>query len=181
MSELKLCIGRTQTGTPIVEHGLGNPHLSIMGRSGSGKSFFLRGLIEQAAQQSVSCLVLDYSADFRDYVPPSSIPFRRIGVTDPNFTINPLAASAARGGLAAAQQLLSAIHSVFRMGSRATVALQKVTISYLGQAECPTLTGLLRYIDVMEEKSIGLRTATEPVELLSTLVHCGNVNAEIKL
>ena len=152
MSELKLNLGYTQDGAPIIEHGSDNPHLSVMGRSGTGKSYFLCSLIEQAVQQGAICLVLDYSADFRSYVPPSGVPFHRIDVTGSDFTLNPLAASAAGGGLAAAQQLLSAIHSVFRMGSRATVALQKATISYLGQAECPTLTGLLRYIDVMGKK-----------------------------
>lgn len=170
---LTLNLGYTQLGSPVAEPGGDNPHLAILGRSGSGKSYFMRGLIEQAARQGTLCLILDYSADFRSYVPPGEISFQNVNVTDPSFIINPVAVSTARGGVVAAQQLLSALHSVFRMGPRANLALQKVTLSYLETAGSPTLTGLLRYAQNMEKKSAGLTAATEPLELLATLVHCG--------
>lgn len=174
-------LGRTSTGFPVIWAGGDNPHLSILGRSGSGKSYFLNGLVQQAAQQGALSVVLDYSADFRRYIPPPGISFRRTSVTDPCFTINPLAASAAGGGLTAAQQLLSGINSVFHMGNRAAIALQKSATSYLGQPGPHTLTGLLCHIDTIEKKGVGLRTAIEPLELLSTLTHCGDEPISIDL
>lgn len=171
---LTLTLGHTQHGAPVAVPGGDNPHLAILGRSGSGKSYFLRGLIEQAAQQGARCIILDYSADFRGYVPPNDAPFQHIAVTDPSFTINPLAASAARGDGVAAQQLLSALHSVFRMGPRANLALQRATLSYLKAVDFPTLTGLLDHIQDLEKKSVGLAAAVEPLELLATLIHCGS-------
>lgn len=157
----------------MIEQGADNLHLAILGRSGSGKSYFLRGLIEQAAQQGALCMVLDCSTDFQKYSSPNDTPFQRINVTDPAFTINPLATEVAKGGLVAAQQLLSAIHSAFHMGNRATVALQKATMGYFQQSPHPTLPDLIRYING-QKKSVGLATAFEPLELLSTLVHCGD-------
>ena len=171
---LTLDLGCTSMGIPVQWCRSDNPHLSILGRSGSGKSYFLRGFIQQAAQQGALCLVLDYSADFRDFSASDGLPFRRIDVTSLDFNINPLAASAARGGLAAAQQLLSALHSAFRMGSRANVALQTATLAYLSQSNNPTLPGLLHYVNAAEKKSRGLFAAVEPLELLSTLIHCGD-------
>lgn len=178
---LTLSLGHTQLGAPVVARGGDNPHLAILGRSGSGKSYFLKGLIQQAAQQGALCLVLDCSADFRRYIPPKGISFRHMDAADPEFTINPLAVSAARGGGVAAQQLLSALHSVFRMGPRASLALQKTTLSYLEAADSSTLTGLLRHAQDVEKKSAGLTAATEPLELLTTLIHCGSEPISIAL
>lgn len=171
---LSFALGNTSSGFPVTWGGADNPHLSILGRSGSGKSYFLRGIIQQAAQQGALCLILDYSTDFHNFSPSDGLRYHRIDVTGPDFTINPLAASAAGGGLAAAQQLLSALHSVFRMGPRANVALQKATLSYLSQSQKPTLSGLLGHVNTAEKRSAGLLAATEPLELLSTLIHCGN-------
>lgn len=176
-----LYLGQTRSGQSMIEQGGDNPHLAILGRSGAGKSYFLKGLIEQAAQQGALCLILDYSADFRRYWPPDDTPFQYIGVTDPSFTINPLAASAVRGELAAAQQLLSSVQSVFRMGSRATVALQRAAINYMRQASQPTLSGLLHYVRESEEKGAGINAAMEPLELLATLVNCGSEPISIDL
>lgn len=178
---LVLTVGRTRSGANITVRGGDNPHLAILGRSGSGKSYFLKGLIEQAARQGALCLILDYSADFRRYIPPKGISFRHMDAADPEFTINPLAVSAAKGGGVAAQQLLSALHSVFRMGPRASLALQKTTLSYLEATDSPALTGLLRYAQDMEKKSAGLTAATEPLELLATLIRCGTEPISIDL
>lgn len=178
---LVLTVGRTRSGADITVRGGDNPHLAVLGRSGSGKSYFLNGLVSQVARQGALCLILDYSADFRHYIPPDGVPFCRIDTTNPEFTVNPLAVAAGKGGGIAAQQLLSALHSVFRMGARATVALQKTTLSYLGTINSPSLTGLLHYIQDTEEKSAGLTAATEPLELLTTLIHCGSEPISIDL
>lgn len=178
---LTLSLGLTKSRTPIAVQGGDNPHLAILGRSGSGKSYFLKGLVEQAARQGALCLSLDYSADFRDYVPPNGVTFCHLDATDPSFTINPLAASAVKGRVVAAQQLLGALHSVFRFGPRASVALQKAAVDYMGQTSRPTPSGLLDYMNGLEQKSSGLIAAAEPLELLTTLIHCGNEPISIDL
>lgn len=178
---IELYLGHTRSGAPAFGDGADNPHLAVLGRSGSGKSYFLKGLVAQAAQQGALCLVLDYSADFRSYIPPKGVLFRRMDTTDPAFTINPLAVSAAKGGGVAAQQLLSALHSVFRFGSRASVALQKSAVDYTGQTSRPTLSGLLDYMNGLRKKSSGLTAATEPLELLATLIRCGTEPISIDL
>ena len=76
---LRLFLGQTRSGTPVIWSGASNPHIAVSGRSGSGKSYFLKGLLEQAAGQGAACLVLDYSGDFAAYLPPEGIPLRAPG------------------------------------------------------------------------------------------------------
>ena len=118
MTDLHLTLGRTRAGAPVIWSGADNPHIAVSGRSGSGKSYFLKGLLEQAAQQRVICLVLDYSGDFPGYRPPEGIPFRRLDVSHPDFRFNPLAHGDDSSPQVAAQRLLTAIHNVSRIGAK---------------------------------------------------------------
>lgn len=177
-----LSLGRSNSGASVTWTGADNPHIAVSGRSGSGKSYGLKGLLEQAARQGAVCLVLDYSSDFRTCDPPKDVPFRTIDVVEPNFTINPLADPSASGRRSSAQRLLSALHSVFRMGPRANLALQKTALAYLSQAKAPTLEGLVDFINADERPvSTGLAAAVEPLELLTTLVHCGDCPTSLDL
>lgn len=171
---VKLFLGNAGSGMPVVWNDADNQHIAVLGRSGSGKSYFTVGIVEQAAQQGALCVVLDYSADFISYIPPADVDFQRIDVSGPDFTLNPLAVSAARGKLAAAQQLLSALRSVFCFRPRTAVALQKATLEYLEYKTQPSLSGLLDFVENLDERSGSLDAATEPLELLSVLVHCGD-------
>lgn len=178
---ISLFLGRSNSGTSVTWAGADNPHAAISGRSGSGKSYFLKGLLEQAARQGASCLVFDYSHDFRHYIPPENVPFQALDVVGSSFNMNPLADSSASGRRTSAQQLLSALHSVFRMGPRANLALHKAALGYLEQTEKPTLDGLIDFARNDQPASTGLTAALEPLELLATLIRCGDCPISLDL
>lgn len=170
---LTLHLGSSSSSAPATWNNADNPHAWISGRSGAGKSYFLKHLLAQAAHQA-HCLVLDYSIDFRNFTPPEELPYRHVSVSSPDFTLNPLMGSAGQNADTVTQQLLGQLHAIFRMGPRATLALRKATTDYLCRCpDTPTLNGLLHFISQKKEKSTGLTAATEPLELLTSLVHCG--------
>lgn len=172
--ELSLNLGYTNSGRPVTWKGGDNPHISISGRSGSGKSFFIKRLLNQAVQQNALCIVFDYSGDFREWSAPDNIRFRRIDVTSSEFSINPLISTSGNSTDMRAQQLLSLLHSVFRMGPRASLALQRCTRDYLDCAtDVPSLDGLLAYGSSAGNVSSSLRDALAPLDLLTTLIRCG--------
>ena len=173
MTDLHLTLGRTRAGAPVIWSGADNPHIAVSGRSGSGKSYFLKGLLEQAAQQKATCLVLDYSGDFPGYRPPEGIPFRRLDVSHPDFRFNPLAHGDDSSPQVAAQRLLTAIHNVSRIGARASLSLQTAALEYLEAAAHPSLRGLADFARQKERPNAGLAAALEPLDLLAALVRCG--------
>ena len=173
MTDLHLTLGRTRAGAPVVWSGADNPHIAVSGRSGSGKSYFLKGLLEQAAQQTATCLVLDYSGDFPGYRPPEGIPFRRLDVSHPDFRFNPLAHGDDSSPQVAVQRLLTAIHNVSRIGARASLSLQTAALEYLEAAAHPSLRGLADFARQKERPNAGLAAALEPLDLLAALVRCG--------
>lgn len=174
-------LGRTLSGSKAVLSNQPNPHAFISGQSGSGKSYFLKKLLLQAVNQGCLCIILDYSSDFSNYVPPDGIPFQQVDATTPFFSLNPLSAATGQSPDARAQQLLAALHSVFRMGPRATVALRRATAEYLEKSGTPRLTGLWNHISEIEDAGQGLEAAKEPLELLTSLVHCGHQPISLNL
>ena len=82
---MRFTLGFTRTGTRIPWDSAGNPHIAVFGQSGSGKSFFLQGLIEQAAEQGAACIVLDYSQDYGQFAPRKGVCFRQVDVSSPEF------------------------------------------------------------------------------------------------
>ena len=176
MKKLALTLGCTKSGVPVIWSGADNPHVAVSGRSGAGKSHLLKGLLEQAARGGATCIVLDYSSDFRCYTPPDDLPFRSIGVTASEFTLNPLAGAETQGGSVCAQRLLSSLHGIFRMGPRANLALQKAALTYLENESRPTLRGLADFVH-SQPLTDGLAAALEPLELLglsrSWMSRCG--------
>lgn len=175
MADFELHLGHTLAGRDLIWRNADNLHISITGQSGTGKSFFLKKLISQAVSQGAVCLVPDYSSDFCDYIPSENQRFQYIDVTSPDdFALNPLIGSPGQSPAARAQQLVASLHSVFRTGSRAAVALQKAATEYLTVENVPSLPGLLAYISAKERPGAGLLNAIEPLELLSSLIRCGD-------
>lgn len=119
--DMQLTLGTTLSGVPILWNDADNPHISVVGQSGSGKSYFLKGLLEQAAHTGAHCIVFDYTADLRDYVPLEDIPHRYISTGSPEFPLNLLVGSTDHE--VTVQRLLSAVHAAFRLGSKGTLAL----------------------------------------------------------
>lgn len=170
--DFELHPGYTLSGKRVTWSGADNPHLYISGQSGTGKSFLLKRLASQAAGQGAFVLALDYSSDFLDYTPPDGLHFQCISVSSPEFSLNPLIGHPGQTPDTRAQQLLAALHSVFRMGPTATLSLHRVTTTYLTADEHPTMEGLLAFITQLKKPDRGLKSARENLELLSTLIHC---------
>lgn len=177
---MNLNLGHTRAGRPVTWCNAENPHLSVSGRSGSGKSYFAKGLLEQAAQAGATCIVLDYSRDFAEYTPPYGVTSRRMDVSSPDFTLNPLACVGEVGAEMCAQRLLSAIHAAFRLGSKGSLALRKVALEYLKGSNGPTLEGLVQHI-AGQNLSAGLAAALEPLDLLASLLHTGDGHISLNL
>lgn len=167
----RLFLGNTLSHSPVIWENAENPHISIVGQSGSGKSYFLKGLLEQAARADAHCIIFDYTTDFRNYTPPENIPYRHIDTGSPEFSLNPLCDSSDHEIIA--QRLLSAVHAAFRLGSKGTLALRKATLSCLEMFDRPTLRLLAAFMDG-QKKTPGLSAALEPVELLASMLHCEN-------
>ena len=174
-----LVLGNTKSGKPLFWENMENPHAAVTGRSGSGKSYFVKRMVVQAVQQGALVLVLDYSGDFCGYDPPEDLPFQCVDVLSPEFRVNPLVGAPTAD--ACAQQLLSLLHSVFRMGVRSMAALLKTARDYLALDSTPTLAGLRTYATMIQDSGRGLVAALEPVELLESLLHPGSEAISLNL
>lgn len=173
LQELELDLGRTASGGVAWLRCPSNPHIYASGRSGSGKTVFLKRLLRQALEQETLCLILDYSNSFSDFLPPPGISFHRVDVTGPSFTMNPLAHTG-WDPRTSAQQLLSILTQIFRLGPRASLELLQTTQAYLEkEADRPTLSGLCQYADIQAAPKSGLASALEALKLLAYLIRCG--------
>lgn len=168
---IELTLGTTLSDAPIFWSDADNPHISVTGQSGSGKSYFLKGILEQAARTGAHCIIFDYTSDFREYAPSENIPYRYIDTGSPEFSLNPLAGSIDHEIIA--QRLLSAVHAAFRLGSKGSLTLRQATLTCLKTFENPNLRLLAVFMDE-QKKTPGLSAALEPVELLSSILHCEN-------
>lgn len=179
---LNLDLGHTLSGRPVIAHGLDNPHISIDGRSGSGKSFFLKKLILQAVRQGAACVVFDYSSDFSNFVPPGDISFSAKYVGKADFTLNPLINIGHQSSAYRAQQLLMLLEQVFPMGPRAKLALRQAAQEYLDQESAiPTLEHLIRYIKHHCALTTGLYAGLDRLELLRSFLSCGEFPIDLDL
>jgi len=178
---LTLRLGKTPSGTQVFLKDADNPHIFISGQSGSGKSFAIKRWIQQAVRQGATCVAFDYTGDFREYIPPDGIPVERVDVTSPSFTLNPLVALADESSDVRAQYLLSALHSVFQLGSRGSLALRNATRKYLALGDRPSLDGLLEFIRAQKKSGTGLSAALDPLELLASMVHSGDSPISLEL
>lgn len=142
----------------------------------------MKQIVLQAAQQGQHVLVFDYSADFVDYKAPTDVFCQRLRVGTPEVCLNPLVGVGDQSPDLRAQQLLTLLSGVFRMGSRAKVALRNCTAEYLALEDgTPTLKGLLAYATASAALSAGLAAAPEPLDLLSSLLYCGDTPCSLNL
>ncbi len=171
---INLLLGHTAMGVPVTAANASNPHLYVTGRSGSGKSYFLKGLLAQASTQGALCLVFDYTGDYRTNDFLIEPPLKRVSVASPDFTLNPFWGTTIHSPELLAQQFLSLVHTTFRLGSRASMTLRRSVIDYLRSGtDVPSLQGLAEYMGQLETHSQALDTALDRVELLSSLITCG--------
>ena len=72
-SRIQLELGRSIDGFDMVWHGIENCHACITGRSGTGKSYFLKKAIAQLPSQNTRCIIFDTSGEFSN-TPDNSAP-----------------------------------------------------------------------------------------------------------
>lgn len=172
---MEITLGTKLNGSFITSAGAGNPHMFVDGISGSGKSFALKRYAEQAARQGAKVIILDYTQDWADYEAAD-----RMDVVD-DVTANPLAAAGGASAFTRAQRLTNILLSVYRLGSRATVALNGAARSYLQETtELPDIAGLLHYIK-SKPLTRGLDAALEPLEALAQFLTSGTEHINIDL
>lgn len=172
---MNLTLGHTASDIPLTVTNMSNPHIYVTGRSGSGKTYFLRGLLAQARTQGALCLVFDYTGDYRTINYLNGIPLKKILVSSPDFTLNPFLGTMVHSPELIAQQFLSLVHTAFRLGGRASMTLRRSVIDYLrAEADVPSLQGLSEYIGQLEARTQALDTALDRVDLLSSLITCGS-------
>lgn len=63
-SRIQLKLGRSTNGHDMVWYGIENCHVCVTGRSGTGKSYFLKKAIAQLPSQRTHCIIFDTSGEF---------------------------------------------------------------------------------------------------------------------
>ena len=193
-----LKLGETpRNHSPLFWKGIPNGHAFISGQSGSGKSYFLRGLVLQLLHQGkVRVIILDASHDLAGGLPASpGIPqnyLDRIAIIDvksDTFTLNPLrpqpqGAGSDEGSYEAACRMTETLRTVCRMRPELATYVTNSLADYLdlndGAGSVPGFLEFTRnYLDKDERKRIGL--AIERLRNFSRAVHCGEGNFEWKL
>ena len=178
---MKLTLGYRGDGRAITSAGAENPHVFIDGISGSGKSFALKRLAEQAARQGAMVIAFDYTGDFAAYEPPADLALQRMDVMGGELQINPLAPTPVASAFVRAQRLVSLLLAAYRLGNRACIDLQAATCRYLRTcAGTPDIAGLLEYLNA-GPLTKGLEAALEPLMGLSQLLISGPEGISIDL
>lgn len=73
-SDFSLELGRTISGDPIIWYGTMSSHICITGKTGSGKSYFLKKQIMQLPAQNARCIIFDTKGTFTSTDPQKSPP-----------------------------------------------------------------------------------------------------------
>ena len=178
---MQLILGRGGDGRPITSAGAENPHVFIDGISGSGKSFALKWMAEQAVRQGALVIAFDYTGDFAAYEPPEDLPLRRMDVMGGELRINPLAPTPGASEFVRAQRLVNLLLAAYRLGNRACMDLQTAACQYLRTCVgTPDIAGLLEYVKA-GPLTKGLEATLEPLMGLSQLLISGQEGISIDL
>ena len=147
---MKLILGHSLDETSIIFTGEPNNHLFVSGISGSGKSYCLQRLAEQAVAKQARVIVFDYTGDYRSYVSPEGFPFQHIDVCSPEFQVNPLAAVPGISCSTRTQRLIDVLCTAHpRLGTRTRLELIKHVPDYLDTCPNASISGLIQYLQML--------------------------------
>lgn len=178
---MELTLGYRGDGQVITTVGAENPHIFIDGISGSGKSFALKRLAEQAVRQGAMVVAFDYTGDFAAYEPSADLALQRMDVMGGELRINPLAPTPGASAFVRAQRLVNLLLAAYRLGNRACIDLQNASCRYLRTCTgIPDIAGLLKFINA-GPLTKGLEAALEPLMGLSQLLISGPEGISIDL
>lgn len=170
---MEFVLGWQRDGRMITTSGAENPHVFMDGMSGSGKSFALKRLAEQAVRQGTLVIVFDYTGDWRDYQAPEGISPCYVDVMSSEMRLNPLAPTPGATNFMRAQRLLNLLLSAYRLGNRACIDLLNSTRLYLDRCpETPDIQGLIQFV-MSRPQTKGLEAALEPLKALALLLRSG--------
>lgn len=180
---MELTLGYRGDGQVITTAGAENPHIFIDGISGSGKSFALKRLAEEAVRKGALVIVFDYTGDFGAYSPPEGVPCQRMDVIGGELRINPLSPASGAPALVRAQRLVNLLLAGYRLGNRACMDLLDAACQYLEFCPgIPNVACLVEYIgEVCCPLTKGLESALEPLKGLSHLITSGPEEISIDL
>ncbi|MBS3055823.1 MAG: DUF853 family protein [Candidatus Aenigmarchaeota archaeon] len=102
-----------------------NPHLLVVGTSGSGKTVTLRSLVYELGKSGIPSLIVDFHNDFDDLA-ESILDFK-------NITINPLDFSGGETAETSMYKVSSILSKIFRLGVQQEGVLQDAIIESYGK------------------------------------------------
>ena len=179
---MELTLGYRVDGQAITTAGAENPHIFIDGISGSGKSFALKRLAEEAVRKGALVIAFDYTGDFAAYSPPDGVPCQRMDVIGEELRINPLSPASGAPALVRAQRLVHLLLAGYRLGNRACMDLLDAACQYLESCSgIPNIACLVEYIEENCPLTRGLESALEPLKGLSHLIISGPEEISIDL
>ena len=104
---MTLTLGYRSDGRVITTYGAENPHIFIDGISGSGKSFALKRLAEEAVHQGALVIAFDYTGDYAEYLPSDELRCQRMDIIGGELQINPLSPACGTSAVVRAQRLVN--------------------------------------------------------------------------
>ena len=173
-----------------------NGHVFVTGRSGTGKSFFLRQLVYQLHRQGVRCIILDASQDWAGQLPdaPGLSPSVReaalfIDVRSDAFTLDPLLPQQLRAGVeedhaGIAHRFSDTLRGAFRLPQVQSLYLSNATCDYLDRCPgTPSIPGLLTFLSGGLEPAARKRIelSIERLRSFNRSVHCGSASYDWQL
>ena len=172
-----------------------NGHVFVTGRSGTGKSFFLRQLVYQLHRQGVRCIILDASQDWAGQLPdapglsPSVREAALIDVRSDAFTLDPLLPQQLRAGVeedhaGIAHRFSDTLRGAFRLPQVQSLYLSNATCDYLDRCPgTPSIPGLLTFLSGGLEPAARKRIelSIERLRSFNRSVHCGSASYDWQL
>lgn len=189
---MRFKVGRNGLGT-IVELNSAtvmNPHMFIVGTSGSGKSYFLRGMVEQAVTQGAHVVVFDASRDWSQYLTSlgeglALNGLRVVDVRGMDVSFNPLLPHIRADGVMettsdVGNRVGNLLANAYRLKIDTAVYLENAITDYLrmtGHQSC-SLAGLAHFM--CSEPEIFKRTKVSIARLvnLANVVNCGEYQTD---
>lgn len=189
---MRFKVGRDGLGT-IVELNSAtvmNPHMFIVGTSGSGKSYFLRGMAEQAVAQGAHVVVFDASRDWSQYLTSSGEGLalnglRVVDVRGMDVSFNPLIPHIRADGVMeipsdVGNRVANLLANAYRLKTDTTIYLSNAITTYVcmtGQQPY-SLIGLVNFM--CSEPEIFKQTKTSIARLvnLTNVINCGEHRTE---
>ena len=184
---MKLSIGKNREGALVVidNDATTNSHIFATGTSGSGKSYFLGGLVDQAVAQGASVVVFDVSRDWQQRLSaqgeglmPGSI--RVIDVRGMGVSFNPLLPQCRMDGTLETPsdiglRVSGLIGNAYRLREESVLYLANAVTAFA----CMTgyrpysLTGLVYFILDTPELLKQTKVSVSRLINLSNIINCG--------